>query len=159
MLSIRPTTADDLVAVVAIESATDTAEWLCATGLPWHERALADTDQDHVVAFHDDGLTGFAVLAGLSTDDRRIELRRMALAPTDRGKGLGRALLRATVARAYGRHGARQVWLDVKAQNHRARTLYTSEGFTESELHSGAVTEPDGTTSDLVVMTHRRPNG
>jgi diamine N-acetyltransferase len=154
VLSIRPTTADDLAAVVEIESAPDTAQWLCTTGLAWHQQALADTDQDHVVAERDGALTGFVVLAGLDSDQGEIELRRMALAPPARGSGLGRKLLRAAVARAYGDHGARRVWLDVKSHNRRARALYASEGFAESRLLADAVAETDGTTSDLVVMVH-----
>jgi hypothetical protein len=37
---------------------------------------------------------------------------------------LGRELLHAAVTRSYARHRAAQVWLDVKAQNSRARALY-----------------------------------
>ena len=157
MLILRPTTSDDLAAVVTIEAAPDTAAWLSTTGLAWHQDALADADLDHVVVEHDGVLTGFAVLAGLTTGDGVVEVRRMVLAPMVRGAGLGRALVQAAVGRAYDRHGASRVWLDVKAHNDRARFLYASEGFTETERVAAAVTETDGTTSDLVVMVHR-PN-
>jgi ribosomal protein S18 acetylase RimI-like enzyme len=97
---------------------------------------------------------GFAVLAGLRSGGG-IELRRMAVSPAHRRAGRGRALLKAVLARSCQHHGALQVWLDVKAHNHRARALYESEGFTITETLTGAVTEADGTHSDLVVMAHQ----
>jgi ribosomal protein S18 acetylase RimI-like enzyme len=48
--------------------------------------------------------------------------------PDLRGRGLGRRLMRATLARAAGR----TVWLQVTAANSAARALYASLGFTEA---------------------------
>ncbi|MGP3913763.1 GNAT family N-acetyltransferase [Nonomuraea sp. 10N515B] len=147
MSMIRPATAEDLPLLTAWEDDRDTAAWLGETGLAWHEGALADPDQDHVVAEHDGTVTGFAVLAGLSGGDGVIELRRMVVDPGRRGAGQGRALLRAALARAYEHHGAGRVWLDVRAANRRARALYESEGFSVTY----AVAD-----DDLIIMSHRR---
>jgi ribosomal protein S18 acetylase RimI-like enzyme len=69
--------------------------------------------------------------------------------------GRGRALLRAALARTYQRHPGRRIWLDVKAGNQRARSLYEAEGFAVTRVLAGAVPEPDGQpASDLVVMEH-----
>jgi diamine N-acetyltransferase len=152
VLTLRPTTPDDLDRVVSLEATADTVEWLCDTGRAWHERALSDPDQEHLVAEEDGVVVGFGVLVGLRTGDGAIELRRMAVDPAVRGRGQGRALLRAAIDRAHDRHDARRVWLDVKAHNRRARALYESEGFAPTETIADAVTEADGTTSDLVVM-------
>jgi ribosomal protein S18 acetylase RimI-like enzyme len=157
MPTIRPTRTEDLDRVVALEAAADTVEWLCETGRAWHERALADRDQEHLVVEYDGAVIGFGVLAGLRTCDGVIELRRMAVDPAHRGSGTGRALLRAAIGRALDRHGAHRVWLDVKVHNERARLLYESEGFVPTETQAGAVAEPDGTTSDLLVMV-RQPS-
>jgi diamine N-acetyltransferase len=154
MLTIRPTAAEDLVGVVALETATDTSVWLGETGLAWHEHALTDPDQEHLVTDNGTALTGFVVLAGLH-DTGAIELRRMVVHPASRGAGHGRALLKAALTRAYDHHGASRIWLDVKAQNLRAKTLYESEGFRATETLTGAVTEADGTTIDLLVMIHQ----
>jgi diamine N-acetyltransferase len=77
----------------------------------------------------------------------------MVVSSAFRGAGRGRELLRAALARARREHHASQVWLDVKAGNLRARRLYESEGFTPARTVPGGATEPDGTVTDLLVMT------
>jgi ribosomal protein S18 acetylase RimI-like enzyme len=154
MLTLRPTTVDDIGHVAALETMPDTREWLCETSLAWHEKALADPAQEHLLAVEGSTIVGFVVLADLHNADRVIEIRRLVVDPASRGKGHGRSLLRAAVERAYEHHRARRVWLDVKAHNHRARALYESEGFRATRTLRDAVREPDGTTSDLIVMTH-----
>jgi ribosomal protein S18 acetylase RimI-like enzyme len=155
-MQIRPTTTQDLVHLAALETAPDTSAWLGETGLAWHERALADPDQEHLVAETAGTLAAFVLLAGLRDGQGAIEVRRMAVLLEFRRTGHGRALLRAALAHAYDLHGARRVWLDVKTQNLRARALYESEGFILTQTLANAVTEADGTASDLLVMDHTR---
>jgi GNAT superfamily N-acetyltransferase len=154
MLTLRATATADLPHLAGWEAGPDTAMWLGETGHAWHERALAEPDQQHLIAEDTGTLAGFAVLAGIRTGDGAIELRRMVISPAFRGTGRGRELLRAVLARARCQHHAARVWLDVKARNRRARRLYETEGFTLTRTIPGAVTEPDGTTTDLLVMTH-----
>ena len=154
MLTLRPTTADDLADVISWEAEPDTAIWLAETGLAWHARALADPGQDHVIALAAGIPVGFAVFAGLDGGGS-LELRRMLVRRACRATGRGCALLDAVLARAYEHHAAPGVWLDVKAHNQRARALYETAGFTVTKALPGAVTEADGSRSDLIVMTHR----
>lgn len=132
MLMLRPATPDDLHDVAGRESDPDTSAWPGETGPAWHDRVLAAPDQEHVVATDSGAVVGFAVLAGLRGGET-VELRRMVVAPAHRGAGLGRALSHAVLDRAYARHGARTVWLDVKERNHRARALYGTSGFDTRE--------------------------
>ncbi len=53
---------------------------------------------------------------------------------THRGRGIGRALLRAAEARAR-EAGARSLQLSVKAGNAGASSLYAAEGFRETEIY------------------------
>jgi diamine N-acetyltransferase len=152
MLMIRPTRADDLTRIAVLEAAPDTPQWLGETGFAWHERALTDPDQEHLVAESGGAPAAFVILAGLRGSDGAIELRRMVVGPDFRGAGQGRALLKAALARAHDHHGASRVWLDVKAENVRARALYESERFVLTQTLADAVTEADGTTTDLLVM-------
>jgi ribosomal protein S18 acetylase RimI-like enzyme len=57
------------------------------------------------------------------------------------------------VAHAHETLGARGIWLDVKPTNHRAISLYRSEGFSQERMIPGALAAPDGTPPDLIVMT------
>jgi diamine N-acetyltransferase len=156
VLTLRPTTAADLAQVAAMEAAADTGSWLAETGLTWHERALADPDQEHLAAVEPGVLAGFAVLAGLRRDDHVVELRRMVVSAELRGAGRGRELLRAALARAYRTHGASRVWLDVKTDNLRARALYEADGFVVVRTLACALPAADGVPSDLLVLEHRR---
>ncbi|MCF2532743.1 GNAT family N-acetyltransferase [Yinghuangia soli] len=156
MLSFRLGTDADLATVTAIETAPETARWLCETGRNWHVLAFVDPAQEHVLAVDPDGtVVGFGVLAGLHRDDKALEVRRIAIAEEHTGRGHGRALLRELVARAYTVHRARRVWLDVKPGNDRAHGLYISEGFADEHTETAPFTEADGTPTELVVMGHR----
>jgi diamine N-acetyltransferase len=161
MLTIRSTSRGDLEQVVAVEGDLDTAVWLAETGRAWHEVALTDPDTEHLVAEDGptNGLAGFVVLAGLRDGDGLVELRRMVLARSRRGTGAAEQLLAVAVRRAYELHGARGVWLDVKAHNARAIALYRSAGFVPTPGPRGALTEPDGTVTELLVMVHEAPRG
>ncbi|WP_105566409.1 ribosomal protein S18-alanine N-acetyltransferase [Microbacterium halophytorum] len=72
------------------------------------------------------GYGGLRALAGASDGD----IQTIALAAAARGAGLGRSLLRALIAEADARR-VREVFLEVRADNDAARTLYASEGFEE----------------------------
>jgi ribosomal protein S18 acetylase RimI-like enzyme len=174
MIIVRPGTAADIDAVAALEATPDTAGWLGETGRSWHLRILADPDAEHLVAAgpptgsaigpatvspagQDGAIAGFSVLAGLRRRDRVIELRRMVIAGDRRGAGLGRRLLRATVARAYDQHAARRVWLDVKDDNLRAQTLYQSEGFVVERTPAGAPVAVESGGRRFIIMVHDGP--
>lgn len=66
-------------------------------------------------------------------------LNDLFVAPDARGTGAGRALLREVQARAAA-DGASYVALETARDNHRARTLYESEGFVVDDeyLHLAA---------------------
>ncbi len=104
--------------------------WLAVTGTAWHEAALADPDQRHLVLTDADRVVGFATLAGARRTDHRVELRRMVLHPGLRGRGSGRVLLEAVRRYTGTALGARTLWLDVLPTNVRACGLYAAAGFT-----------------------------
>ncbi|MNU00746.1 putative acetyltransferase [compost metagenome] len=54
----------------------------------------------------------------------------MYVAPAERGRGLGRLLMRAAIDHARTMRGIRQVQLSVTANNVAASALYASLGFT-----------------------------
>lgn len=85
--------------------------------------AMAATP-DSVMLFSDHG-SGFAIV-GISTDI--AYLQRIAVDPGEQGKGIGRSLLRGSMAWARGR-GARTMLLNTQTDNERALVLYRSESF------------------------------
>ena len=152
-LALRPTRADDLGYVVATESDADNAPYLAPSPRAEHEGFLGDPRQRHLIAEVGGRPVGF-VLMRLHPEDRAVELRRLAV--TEKGRGYGRATLRAVARAAFEEHGAHRLWLDVKPHNERARALYRSEGFVEEGVLRDALLTGDRFES-LVVMSLLRP--
>lgn len=141
---VRRTRPRDLESVVEIEEATDTRQWVGQGGMDWHKEVMHDPDMEHwVLVDRLDRVYAFGILAGLR-EPGAAELRRMVVAPEGRGQGLGRLLLRHLLEQALARPQVTRVWLDVGADNLRARSLYRSFGFTEKEAPPGAVLLENG---------------
>ncbi|WP_298888008.1 GNAT family N-acetyltransferase [uncultured Serinicoccus sp.] len=128
---LRQTRRSDLGAVVSFEEAMDTSPFLGQGGHDWHEQALQDPDLEHwVLVDRLDRVIAFGILVGVGGGDV-VEIRRMVVAPEGRGQGLGRLLLRHLLEHALAGPRVRRVWLDVSADNTRARSLYRTFGFVE----------------------------
>ncbi|AKJ13627.1 acetyltransferase [Streptomyces incarnatus] len=126
------------VAVPADEAelaALDRATWstLHAVSPPpqgpfFDERHLPE---DYLVAEADGRLAGYVRIGRptpLASNAHVLQIQGLAVAAQARGRGLGRALIRAAVEEARGR-GARRLTLRVLGHNAPARALYASEGF------------------------------
>ncbi|WP_217183005.1 ribosomal protein S18-alanine N-acetyltransferase [Streptomyces sp. AC495_CC817] len=125
-MTLREATAADFDAIMAIEHRsfpTDawSAETMSAELSSPHGRYLVDEVDGAVI-----GYGGVRALQGGADAD----IQTIALDREHRGAGRGRALLRALLAAAAER-GAREVFLEVRADNPAAWGLYVSEGFEE----------------------------
>ncbi|MFZ0491764.1 MAG: GNAT family N-acetyltransferase [Acidimicrobiia bacterium] len=79
-----------------------------------------------VLTVRDDALFGFSIVgAGASAG----YLQRLAVAPSAQHRGIGRALVRASIRWAR-HHGAHQMLLNTLGNNDAASNLYLAEGFT-----------------------------
>ncbi|MER6736615.1 GNAT family N-acetyltransferase [Streptomyces puniciscabiei] len=87
--------------------------------------------EDYLVAEADGRLAGYIRIGRptpLASNEHVLQIQGLAVAAQARGRGLGRALIRAAVEEARGR-GARRLTLRVLGHNAPARALYASEGF------------------------------
>lgn len=87
--------------------------------------------EDHLVAELDRRVVGYVRLAfptPLACNTHVRQIQGFAVADEARGRGVGRALIRAAVDEAR-RQGARRLTLRVLGHNTPARQLYESEGF------------------------------
>lgn len=126
---IRTATPDDLAAIMAIENAsfpTDAwPEYAMAAELESpHGRYIVAEEGEEEHRIH--GYAGLRHLAGGADSD----VQTIAVAAEARGKGLGRKLLTELLKTAKERN-AREVFLEVRADNPVAQRLYESEGFVE----------------------------
>ncbi|UNK70086.1 ribosomal protein S18-alanine N-acetyltransferase [Microbacterium sp. H1-D42] len=125
-MTLRPAVLDDLAAIMQLERrnfATDawSEETMGTEIASAHNHYLVDVEGDRIV-----GYGGLRSLQGGSDAD----IQTIALDAEFRGRGRGRMLLRALIAEAIAR-GARELFLEVRADNPVADGLYRSEGFTE----------------------------
>jgi ribosomal-protein-alanine acetyltransferase len=88
------------------------------------------TAYSHYIVDEDDGaVIGYAGLRSIP-GNADADIQTIALVETRRGEGRGRTMLRMLLAEATAR-GAREVFLEVRADNPSAEGLYLSEGFEE----------------------------
>lgn len=128
-MTLRPATPDDLDFILAQESRADFADYIYSWPRTRHLEALCEPDYRYLVAEDGHGLCAYVMLRGLAAPDGSIELKRMAVATP--GRGLGKTILRAVIREAFEGLEARRLWLDVFADNSRARAAYRTVGFTE----------------------------
>lgn len=79
----------------------------------------------------------------------------MMVADSHRGRGIGRALLGAAIARLKATPGLAQVTLNVTAGNRAAIGLYESQGFVRYGCLPDALRLPDGRSLDKDLMRLR----
>ncbi|MFE7935354.1 GNAT family N-acetyltransferase [Streptomyces sp. NPDC057456] len=87
--------------------------------------------EDYLVAELDDRVIGYVRLApptSLACNAHVRQIQGLAVLDEGRGRGVGRALIRAAFEEAR-RQGARRITLRVLGHNTPARKLYESEGF------------------------------
>ena len=144
-MTLRDAGPDDLDAIMAIERASfPTDAWSDAMmqgelASP-HGRYLVDVEAGRVV-----GYGGVRAVRGGADAD----IQTIAIAEAARGAGRGRTLLRALLGEARER-GAREMFLEVRADNPVAAALYRSEGFAEIGRRPRYY-QPDDV--DAIVMT------
>ncbi len=96
---------------------------------PWSERSLLEETENpaayFIVAVEDGAVRGYA---GMHTVLGESYVDNIAVFPAYRGRGIGRALTQALIARARAADGA-FITLEVRASNRAAIALYTALGF------------------------------
>jgi len=143
-MTVRPAHVEDLDAIMALERASFPTD-------AWSEtlmRAELASPHGRYFALEEGGrLVGYAGLRA-PAGAKDADVQTIAIAADARGRGHGRALLRALLAEAAARRVA-EVFLEVRADNAVAQALYASEGFTELGRRPGYY-QPDDV--DALVM-------
>lgn len=125
-MTLRIATPGDLAAIMAIEHrAFPTDAWSSQA----MELELASPHGRYLVDEHEGTVVGYGGVRALQ-GGADADIQTIAFDAEYRGAGRGRALLRALLDTAVER-GAREVFLEVRADNPSAEGLYRSEGFEE----------------------------
>lgn len=125
-VSFREAVVADLTAIMALEHESFPSD-------AWSENMMAEELASphgrYLVVERGDDLLGYGgvrVVQGSHEGD----IQTIAIAESARGLGLGRTLLRTLLDAGLDR-GAREIFLEVRADNDVAHALYVSEGFVE----------------------------
>lgn len=137
---VRPMTAEDLPAVMALEKRLSPH--------PWDETSFADSLRQHSswVLADDRRCLGFLVFSRVVD---QAELLNIGVAPDCQGRGFGRLLLRFFIEQC--RPHAATLFLEVRAGNDPALGLYQAEGFCETGIRHGYYITAQG-REDAIVM-------
>lgn len=143
---LRRAHADDLDAIMGIETSTfENDAWS-----PQNMAAeLASRHTYYLVAER----VGVEAYAGLFAPrgSEQADIQTIAVGESARRQGLGRVLMQALIGEARER-GARELFLDVRADNPGAQALYTSLGFEQIAERPGYY-QPDNVDA-LVMRLH-----
>ncbi len=136
---LRRADANDLEAIMAIESATfPTDAWSSST----MAAELAGPHGHYLVAVADDGvIDGYAGLFAPASSDQ-ADIQTIAVTPRPRRRTLRRTLMNALLDEAR-RRSAHEVLLEVRADNAGAQALYADLGFEQIAVRPNYY-QPDG---------------
>lgn len=163
LVFLRPAERDDIPRFVEWLSDARTTRTLATVGPlsialeeRWFDRLLDRQGRDlwHFVICRvaDARPIGGCDLHDLDLVNGNAGLGIMVGEPSDTGRGYGSDALRALLAFGFGRLRLERIWLDVDADNERARRVYTRVGFVEEGTLRHAMFR-DGDYHDLLRMS------
>jgi ribosomal-protein-alanine N-acetyltransferase len=141
---LRQATPDDIDDIMELESSTFTSDAWSADSM---SSELASEHTYYLFATDEGRFAGYAGLlspAGSEFGD----IQTIAVAPFAQRRGLGRLLMETLIGEAQSR-GARQVFLEVRADNPNARALYDDLGFVQVAVRPKYY-QPDGVDAQVM---------
>jgi diamine N-acetyltransferase len=150
-MKFRNATQADIAQICALERLPEFRTFVGIWPEDQHERMLADPGAAYIVAEDQQGqIAGFAILQGLLSEHRQVELKRLVVRTPNRG--VGKQLLTEVADRAFGEYSAHRLFLDVFVTNDRARHVYQNFGFRQEGIMRDAIYR-DGAYHSLVLMS------
>ncbi|MEV4999643.1 GNAT family N-acetyltransferase [Nocardioides sp. LML1-1-1.1] len=148
-VTVRPATAADVDGIVAVGHAAWPPAYTAVAGADYVRRGLAQWwSVDHIAQAVADGLALVAVdgprvvgVATYSLDGDVVDVWKLYVLPSEQGRGIGRALLRAVAEGPGADAGA--IRLAHLAGNAPARAFYERQGFTETHRTTNDEGGPD----------------
>ncbi|MEY4418646.1 MAG: tRNA ((37)-N6)-threonylcarbamoyltransferase complex transferase subunit TsaD, partial [Actinomycetota bacterium] len=144
MIEIREARVADLDLIMQLEH-------VCFANDAWSEEVMrSELKADHtyyVLGLVNGELIGYAGLSKLPGSNQ-ADIQTIAVSPEARGKGYGRTLMNALTAKA-NQLGAKEIFLEVRADNTVAQKLYKVFGFKRIGVRKGYY-QPDNV--DAFVM-------
>jgi diamine N-acetyltransferase len=148
-VTLRNTDTTDLDYVLAAEQSEENRRFVIPRTRAEHNRSLNNPNCGHLIV-EAETRVGYVILMGLRDPNQSVEFRRIVI--TQKGRGYGMATVLKVQALAFELYEAHRLWLDVKVENNRARSIYEKAGFTTEGILRECLRE-DGNYESLVVMS------
>ena len=150
-MRLRSGTVQDIPQICALERLPQFRTMVGTWPEDVHREVLSSPAARYVVAEATPGKIGaFAILRGLDSEHKSVELKRLVVGVPN--QGTGRTLLAEVAALAFGEHSAHRLFLDVFVTNARARHVYEAFGFHPEGILRDAIYR-DGAYHSLVLMS------
>ena len=150
-MKFRSAIAADIAQICRLETLPQFRTFVGSWPPDEHLKNLGDPDASYIVAEDEPGnLAAFAILRGLLSEHRALELKRIVVGSPN--QGTGKRFLAAIANRAFGEYGAHRLYLDVFVNNDRALHVYEAFGFRKEGIMRDAIYR-DGTYHSLVLMS------
>lgn len=130
-LSLQPLTESLIAFAIESENHSDNRRFVSQWTPDQYRHALADPNYQCFVFMATDKPVGHCILYDLQNPDNAVLLKRIIV--REKGQGYGRAALYQIADYVFAVLKANRLWLDVRAFNTRAETIYQSFGF----VHEG----------------------
>ncbi|CAA7623559.1 UDP-2,4-diacetamido-2,4,6-trideoxy-beta-L-altropyranose hydrolase [Magnetospirillum sp. SS-4] len=142
-LTLRPATADDGEDLLAWRNdpdsranSLDTAEVSRERHFDWLGHVLADPERTMLIGMLGGTKVGMARFDRCRPGEWRVSI---GMAPTARGRGLGRSLLGFAIQALERRHGPGLLIADIRAANRPSRRIFTACGFFQTDEADGVI--------------------
>lgn len=150
-MKFRSATQADIVHICALERLPEFRTMVGSWAEDQHMRMLADPGAAYIVVEDQSGqIDGFAILQGLLSEHKQVELKRVVVRTPNHG--IGKRLLTEVTDRAFFEHSAHRLFLDVFVTNDRTRHFYENLGFREEGIMRDVIYR-DGAYHSLVLMS------
>jgi diamine N-acetyltransferase len=150
-MKFRSATDSDIAHICRLETLPQFRTFVGSWPPDEHLKNLADPDASYIVAEDEQGnITAFAILRGLLSEHRAVEIKRFVVGVPN--QGTGKKFLAEIADRAFSDYGAHRLYLDVFVNNDRARHVYETFGFRKEGIMRDAIYR-DGTYHSLVLMS------
>jgi diamine N-acetyltransferase len=148
---LREASEADIPLIVEIESTPEFRTYIGRWSRDEHASAMRNPDNRYFIVANDEAEPlGHAILRGLKSEHRNLELKRIVVRPP--GRGNGKQALRLLLKKVFDEFGAHRLWLDVFETNLRAQHVYRSFGFRQEGVLREAVYR-DGKYHSLFLMS------
>lgn len=150
-LAIHYTEPKDLDRIIEIEGEEENKRFVYVWSKEQHLQVIENPDEIHLVIREKEGerIVGYILLAGIESEDKAIELRRITI--SEKGKGYGRESMGLIKKYCFEDLKCHRLWLDLFEDNITAKNLYLSEGFLQEGLLRECKKSKDGYRSMIIM--------